>query len=132
MLKDDALTSNTVEAGGQPAARTEKTHTVRSRRIQRDENDVWFARCERESREATEDQAGEKNQSSTPQHGKQSNRLRKNSIASVFWEGHEFTRANKSFNFFIPRRLQPPRNLLSLLFPQPSNAWQPRSERRYG
>ncbi len=43
-------------------------------------------------------------------------RMLKNSMARVFWEGHEFTRANIFFNLVIPRRIQPPRNPLSKFF----------------
>src|SRR5204862_2608192 len=76
MLKDDALPSKTVEVGRQCAVRTEKTHAVGSRRIQRDENNIWFARSEKGSWKGNRDQKAEKNQSSGPQHEKQSNAWR--------------------------------------------------------
>src|SRR5207237_7635856 len=76
MLKDDALPINTVEVGRQCALRTEKTHMVGSRRIQRDENDIWFARSENGSRKRNRNQKAEKNQSSGPQHDKQCNAWR--------------------------------------------------------
>ncbi len=76
MLKDDALPSKTVEVGRQCAVRTEKTHMVGSRRIQRDENNIWFARSEKGSRKRNRNQKAEKNQSSGPQHDKQCNAWR--------------------------------------------------------
>src|SRR5205814_10087098 len=72
MLKDDALPRKTVEVGRQCAVRTEKTHAVGSRRIQRDENNIWFARTAKGNRKGNRDQKAEKNQSSGPQHEKQS------------------------------------------------------------
>lgn len=35
------------------------------------------------------------------------------------WKGHDFSRANKPFTFVVPSGLQPVRNLLCRLFPQP-------------
>ena len=45
-------------------------------------------------------------------------RLRKNSIANVFLGRARVTRANKSFNFVIPTRLQPPEESAFRVFPQ--------------